>query len=219
MQCDSCLGDVLREDAKIWAGRGVCSQCFAALSQLSDAELSSFPMTIEELVHPRALRNVEVETVVAFALSQGVPAATLKDPIVRKRASDSYWLTMHALNVKEAANRLGIPISDEQAFAIGVNFSVPTVAKRGPLTERDREIAIEIKYHAIKASHRLRPYGQAQSDKTARRAAESNVRFGENGPTVLQELGHRSGCFNLLVLSISAVGCCVVLVSRYLWHS
>jgi hypothetical protein len=144
------------------------------------------------------------------AQRQGVSAEKLRDIEVHNQVFSRCLVNIRAEIAKAVASALSIPISDEQAVAIGRNSLVPDVLPEpAPLDAAECALAEELYFHAIKAA--VARYGNAMTDKVARANAKKMVRAGQRGFTRMQKLRGAVGC--LVVLAVAGLGAALTLLS------
>lgn len=140
----------------------------------------------------------------------GLSAESLDDGPTRQRVLHSRLLRIRTATAKSVAAGLGIEITDQQAGAIARNSLVPEVcADPAPLNPREREIAEELYYHAIKAAV-ARHHGTI-AERAARSGARKMAAAGERGRTKLHRITRATGC--LLVAAAIALASGSVLLS------
>lgn len=149
------------------------------------------------------LRHMTNERFFAEAERLGIGDEQLRDPDTYDHVFRCSLVRYRAETVAVVAESLGIPITEEQAQAIGRNSLVPTViGEPAPLSGGERIIAAELYYHAIKAAaERL---GQRLSERSARSAARRMVRRGERGPSLFDRCSQAVGCLATLVMAAAA---------------
>jgi len=161
------------------------------------------------------LRHMTNEQFFAEAERLGVDDEQLRDPDTYDEVFRSSLVRYRAETVAAVAGSLGIPVTPQQAEAIGRNTLVPLIiAEPAPLSEAERTIALELYYHAIKAAaERL---GQRLSDRSARSAARRMMRRGERGRSWYDRYVQAAGCLSVLVMA-AAAGAAVFGGSLLVW--
>ncbi len=122
----------------------------------------------------------------------GIPAESLRDNAIRRRAMHSCLVKIRTATARAVAAQLDVAITPQQAQAIARNSLAPQVSPDPvPLDPPQRAIAEKLYAHAIQAA--LASHGESITDAEAQSNAREMVAAGERGLTRWQRLRRAVG--------------------------
>lgn len=121
----------------------------------------------------------------------------------------SWRLTAKATTIIKVCQSVGVHATELQARNIAKCILLSTSESPGvPLSDRERELAHELYYQALKSL--LAKDGKSLADAELRQEAARMVHFGERGLTPLHKVGRASGCagllFAIILIAVVIVG-------------
>jgi hypothetical protein len=144
------------------------------------------------------------------AEAQGISLEHLKDEETHNRVFHRCLIKIRKATAQAVASELGMPITDDQAYAIARNSLTPEVMEEpAPLGAEERAIAKVLYFHAVKAA--VAREGISIKDRAARAEARRRMAAGERGLTSLQRFSRAAGC--LVIGGMLALGAASALLS------